>query len=62
MSYQTHSTLPQRTAGFHESGWHRFGNYFKTAALLAGLTALAFGWGNGWGDQTAWRSPELSSW
>jgi len=40
MSYQTHSTLPQPTAGFRESGWHRFGNYFKTAALLAGLTAL----------------------
>ena len=40
MPYQAHSTLPQQSAGFRESGWHRFGNYFKTAALLAGLTAL----------------------
>jgi len=28
-------------AGAPQSGWHRFGNYFKTAALLAVLTALA---------------------
>ena len=28
-------------AGAPQSGWHRFGNYFKTAALLAVLPALA---------------------
>lgn len=38
MSSQTGSFS---SAGVHESGWHRAGNYFKTAALLAVLTALA---------------------
>jgi heat shock protein HtpX len=40
MPYQTHS-LSSSTAGpTHLGGGHRFSNYFKTAALLAGLTAL----------------------
>ncbi|HEX4803880.1 MAG TPA: M48 family metalloprotease, partial [Myxococcaceae bacterium] len=39
MPYQTHALS---SAGvIRESGWHRFGNYFKTAAFLAVLTALA---------------------
>jgi len=39
MSYQTHAL--SSAGAVRESGWHRFGNYFKTAALLAVLTALA---------------------
>ena len=38
MSYQSPRASP---FAVQDNGWHRFGNYFKTAALLAVLTALA---------------------
>jgi heat shock protein HtpX len=40
MTYQAHRISLAARTPFRESGWHRFGNYFKTTALLAGLTAL----------------------
>jgi heat shock protein HtpX len=39
-SYQTHSLSSAAASRAHLGGGHRFSNYVKTAALLAGLTAL----------------------
>src|SRR5260370_3556336 len=40
MPYQTHNLSSSQASPVRLSGGHRFSNYFKTAALLAGLTAL----------------------